>query len=220
MQSEYWISLWERDETRFHQAEVNPVLQQLWPTLELPKEKGVLVPLCGKSLDMRWLEAQGHQVWGVEIAEKPIIEFFAEAGEKAVFEPGMNNIHSYRGERTIIYFGDYLELQTPDVKGAGAVYDRAALVALPPDQRAHYADHILRIIPELAVIVLLTIEYDQSLRDGPPFSVPEAEVKEIYGARASVELVSRAPTRALPPEFIEAGVKDPVQCVYKIVKQR
>jgi thiopurine S-methyltransferase len=219
MQSEYWISLWERNETRFHQADVNPVLQQLWPTLELSLDKGVLVPLCGKSLDMRWLEAQGHQVWGVEIAEKPIVEFFADAGEAAVFETGPN-IDRYRGERTIIYYGDYLQLQTPDVKGAGAVYDRAALVALPEDQRVHYADHILRIIPEQAVIVLLTIEYDQSLRHGPPFSVPEAEVNKIYGARASVELVSRSPTRGLPPEFIEAGVKDPVQCVYKIVKQK
>ncbi len=219
MQSEFWISLWERNETRFHQAEVNPVLQEIWPTLGLPVEKGVLVPLCGKSLDMRWLETLGHQVWGVEIAEKPIIEYFAEAGEEPVFETGMN-IDCYRGAGTTIYFGDYLQLQTPDVRGAGAVYDRAALIALPEDQRVHYADHILRIIPEQAVILLLTLEYDQSLLAGPPFSVLEAEVNEIYGARATVELLDRSPTRAMPPAFIEAGVKDPMQCVYKIVKQK
>ena len=219
MQSDFWIDLWERNETRFHQTEVNPVLESVWPTLGIPPERGVLVPLCGKSLDMRWLEAQGHQVWGVEIAEKPIVEFFTDAGEEPVFGNGINIDH-YRGARTIIYHGDYLQLQTPDVRGAGAVYDRAALVALPEEQRAHYVDHILRIIPEKAVILLLTIEYDQSLHPGPPFSVDEAEVNRLYGERASVELLDRSPTRALPPAFIEAGVTDPRGCVYRIEKRR
>jgi len=219
MERDFWLDLWNNDEIRFHQPRVNPVLEALWPTLNLPRSKGVLVPLCGKSLDMRWLEACGHRVWGVELAEKAIAAYFAEGKESAVFEPGIN-IDRYRGAGTVIYHGDYLQLQTPDVKGVGAVFDRAALIALPPLQRQQYADHILRIIPEQAVIVLLTLEYDQSIHPGPPFSVPEAEVNELYSPRCSVELLERSPTQGLPPPFMEAGVKDPQQCVYRIIKER
>jgi thiopurine S-methyltransferase len=219
MEREYWLDIWERDQIRFHQQEVNPVLRELWPTLEVPIEKGVLVPLCGKSLDMRWLAQLGHPVWGVELSEKAITAYFEEAGEVAVYEPGIS-IGRYRGPGTTIYIGDYLELQTPDLKGVGAVFDRAALVALPAKQRAHYADHIQRIIPDQAIIVLLTIEYEQSQHPGPPFSVLEAEVEELYGDRCRIELLNRTPTGGLPPAFIEAGVSDPQQCVYRITKER
>jgi hypothetical protein len=90
MEREYWLELWQNDEIRFHQHKVNPVLQELWPKLNVSPEKGVLVPLCGKSLDMRWLEQQGHQVWGVELAEKAITAYFEEAGETPVYETGIN----------------------------------------------------------------------------------------------------------------------------------
>jgi thiopurine S-methyltransferase len=218
MEREYWLELWQNDEIRFHQHKVNPVLQELWPKLNVSPEKGVLVPLCGKSLDMRWLEQQGHQVWGVELAEKAITAYFEEAGETPVYETGIN-IDRYRGSRTVIYHGDYLQLQTPDLRGVGAVFDRAALIALPPKQRAQYADHIQRIIPEKTIIVLLTIEYDQSKHPGPPFSVAEAEVSELYGNRCRVELLDRAPIAGLPPVFVEAGVTNPQQCIYQIIKE-
>ena len=37
--------------------------------LGLAKGAAVLVPLCGKSLDLVWLAEQGHAVIGVELAE-------------------------------------------------------------------------------------------------------------------------------------------------------
>lgn len=219
MEHDFWHERWERDQITFHQRETNPLLMKYWPSLAVSAGRGVLVPLCGKSLDMRWLEAQGHQVWGVEISRKAIDAYFAEAGEEAQFVQG-TNIHAYAGAGTKIYFGDYLQLSRPDVPRVGGVFDRGALVALPTAQRAQYADHIQRIIPNNATILLVTIEYDQNKVSGPPFSVPEAEVQTLYGERCRVELLERAPAGGLPPRFSEAGVNDVRQCVYRIVKER
>jgi thiopurine S-methyltransferase len=139
MEREYWLELWQNDEIRFHQHKVNPVLQELWPKLNVSPEKGVLVPLCGKSLDMRWLEQQGHQVWGVELAEKAITAYFEEAGETPVYETGIN-IDRYRGSRTVIYHGDYLQLQTPDLRGVGAVFEPSSCCSPSSMTRANIPD--------------------------------------------------------------------------------
>ena len=74
MHAEFWQARWARSEIGFHLPEVNPYLQQYWPALGLPEGARVLVPLCGKSLDLVWLVEQGHAVIGVELAERAVQE--------------------------------------------------------------------------------------------------------------------------------------------------
>jgi len=76
MQADFWQKRWERDQIGFHLAEVNPYLQQYWPALGLAAQTRVLVPLCGKSLDLIWLADQGFEVLGIELAEKAVEDFF------------------------------------------------------------------------------------------------------------------------------------------------
>jgi len=218
---EFWLERWEFDQIGFHQREVNPVLKHYWPQLNIPPERAVLVPLCGKSLDMRWLEDLGHRVWGVELSQKAIEAYFAEGGETPEYHPAEapEVLAFYQGSGTTIYLGDYLQLSAPQVKGTGAVFDRGALVALPGPQRAHYADHIQRIIPEQAVILLLTLEYDQSRVPGPPFSVAADEVEALYGDRCDIEQLNSRTSAALPPKFSEAGLESVTECVYRITKE-
>ncbi|WP_353195035.1 hypothetical protein [Pectobacterium brasiliense] len=52
MDTDFWLQRWRDGQTGFHQDEVMPLLQKHWPVLQLPKAARVLVPLCGKTLDM------------------------------------------------------------------------------------------------------------------------------------------------------------------------
>ena len=122
--------------------------------------------------------------------------------------------------QTQIGIDEHFDLATPDILGVRAVYDRGALVALPPETRALYVDHMLRIIPEHAHILLITLEYDQEQVQGPPHSVPEAEVRSLYEARCRVECIESVATAELPPKFAEAGIDEAVESVYHIIKDQ
>ena len=78
MQPEFWHDRWQRNQIGFHQEQVNPCLERLWPQLELPRGARVLVPLCGKSLDLSWLAASGFEVLGVELSQTAVEQFFSE----------------------------------------------------------------------------------------------------------------------------------------------
>jgi len=59
MQHEYWENKWKTNDIKFHLPEANALLVEYFTSL--PKGK-VFVPLCGKSIDMKWLLLQGHEV--------------------------------------------------------------------------------------------------------------------------------------------------------------
>lgn len=220
MRAEFWLERWRTDALGWHQAEVNPLLAKHWPALGLSSRCSVFVPLCGKSLDMRWLREAGHSVFGVELAETAVRAFFKEASIpfERVENPG--ELPRFAGGGYQIYSGDYLEISAPQLHVAKGTYDRGALVALPPEQRMVYADHIQRIIPRGGRILLLTLEYDQARADGPPFSVDGGEVQALYGARCQVQLLECLETFDVPPHFQEAGLGSVAESVYRIVKQR
>lgn len=219
MEREFWIERWQNDEIGWHQSGVNPLLERYWPLLNLPEDCAVFVPLCGKSLDMRWLESLGHHVFGVELAEKAVREFYAERSEKAE-QDALENMPRYRGLQSTIYCTDYLNLTALHLPRVRGVYDRGALVALPPPLRARYADHLQRIIPDLCSILLIVLEYDQSKLAGPPFAVDEAEIRELFEGRCVVSTLLSQEASDLPPKFAAAGIPAAVERVYKIVKER
>src|SRR5699024_2930193 len=80
MNQDFWLQKWERNEIGFHEAEGNRLLPRGWPAAEVPAGAGVLVPLCGKSVDMLWLASRGYRVVGVELSEQAVRAFFAEHG--------------------------------------------------------------------------------------------------------------------------------------------
>ncbi|MFW6094217.1 MAG: thiopurine S-methyltransferase [Pseudomonadota bacterium] len=219
MERDFWLERWHANEIGFHQAEVNPWLKQLWPAMGVKPEQAVFVPLCGKSLDMLWLAEQGHRVIGVELAEVAVRAFFDEAGRNCRLER-QRHLQRFTSDGIAIYCGDFMDLTALHVGHVGAVYDRAALIALPEKMRAHYADHLQRIVPDGCRMLMLTLEYDQSRVAGPPHSVPEAEVEALFGDRCRVERLRREPARALPPKFAEAGVDDAVAAAYRVTKIR
>ena len=187
MKHEFWLERWEQNQIGFHQAEINRYLTEHWAELGLPRGAAVFVPLCGKSLDMLWLREQGHSVLGIELSRKAVEAFFSENElQPTVSEDA--RFASYAGQGLRILAGDYFALTQADLGGVCAVYDRAALIALPQTMREEYARHMATLLPSGAHILLVTMEYPPGTLEGPPFSVTDDEVHALYGADFSVEL--------------------------------
>jgi len=188
MQHDYWHERWSLKQIGFHQAEINPLLQRFWPALKLALGDEVLVPLCGKSKDMLWLHRQGHPVLGVELSQLALQEFIAEHGLSG--KPVQHEHYcGYDLPDMTLLCGDFFHLSAEDCRELRAVYDRAALVALPSAMRADYARHLLEILPKGCQILLIGMEYASN--GGPPFSVEQAEVERLFSPAHDLELLHR-----------------------------
>lgn len=191
MDEGFWQRRWARNEIGFHLNEVNPYLRRHWPDLRLADGARVLVPLCGKSLDMAWLAQQGHAVLGVELSERAVEDFFREhaLGAEVSVE---GDFRVYRAGTLEIRCGDFFALSAGDVADCQALYDRAALIALPEAMRRRYVEHLEKILPSNCRGLLITLDYPQAEMSGPPFAVSDAEVQQALGSRWRVELLERA----------------------------
>lgn len=191
MDEEFWKRRWARNEIGFHLSEVNPYLRRYWPGLQLAEGARVLVPLCGKSLDMAWLSEQGFAVLGIELSERAVEDFFAEQHLAAEVST-QGEFKVYRAGALEIRCGDFFALSHRDVADCQGLYDRAALIALPPDMRQRYVEHLTDILAPSCQGLLITLDYEQEQMSGPPFSVSDAEVRQSLGARWNLELLERA----------------------------
>ena len=96
-----------------------------------------------------------------------------------------------------------------------AVYDRAALIALPPEQRADYVAHLDRLLPGARRTLLVTLQYPQEQMQGPPFSVAEREVRALF-TDARVERLGAQDVLADHPRLREKGLTRLLECAYRI----
>ena len=204
MDPDYWLQRWNQGRTGFHRDEVMPLLQRHWPALDLPASSPVFVPLAGKTLDMHWLAAQGHPVLGCELSPRAVEAFFAEAGLQPQREQDADGIH-HRGGRIDLVLGDVFALSADTLGRIGGVYDRAALIALPPAMRRRYVSEVYGRLPAGCRGLLITLEYPASEKQGPPFTVPEGEVRQLF-AGWDVELLERRDILAQEPGFAAEGV--------------
>jgi thiopurine S-methyltransferase len=188
MEREFWLERWRQGRIGFHQSASNPWLAQYFTALRIPADSRVLVPLCGKSLDMLWIVEQGCQVLGVELSPLAVEAFFQE-NNLPVERRAHRDFISYRRGPIEILQGDFFKLNAEDMKGVAGVYDRAALVALPPELRRRYADHLGTIVSAGLRILLLTFEYPEGMREGPPFSVPASEVEMLFSGAFDIQLL-------------------------------
>jgi len=197
MEASFWHNKWQRGEIAFHQSQANPMLVAHVDQLSLVQGNRVFLSLCGKTLDIAWLLARGFQVVGAELSEIAIKELFESLG----VQPNITKVGAllhYSAENIDIYVGDIFELTAETLGAVDAIYDRAAIVALPAEIRTRYAAHLISITHAVRQLVI-TYEYDQSLVDGPPFSVSEAELKQHYGAAYTLA--------ALETRAVEGGMK-------------
>jgi thiopurine S-methyltransferase len=204
--SEPWIERWQEDRTGWHQPDGNASLKKHW------RETGrrVLVPLCGKTSDLRWLADQGNEVIGVELSDIAARAFFDEQELSYDVLDGELRAYQARESSITIFCGDYFELKSVR---CDAHYDRGALIAMPPDRRAAYAAHTNTLLEEAAEQFIITLEYDQSVADGPPFSVPPAELLSYWPDL--LRLDSHDDLENGPPKFRDAGLTEMVEVIWR-----
>ena len=188
MEADFWNQRWQDNKIAFHQGRVNPMLGTHVGELALEPGARVLVPLCGKAVDMRWLIDQGYQVVGVELSSIAVRDFFEEQAIPWQ-EREADGFTVYEGDSVTVWCGDFFAVTRETLGDIAAVYDRAALIALPDEMRSRYVDSLLQIVGPITPILLLTYEYPQSETEGPPFSVGIDEVYRRFENRRSVTVL-------------------------------
>lgn len=192
MHANYWHERWQSNRIGFHEENTNPTLEKHFDQLGLQPSSRIFVPLCGKSLDMIWLLSQGHQVIGAELNPLAIQQFFTSIS-LTPSTTSLGDVTCHHVEHLTIFEGDIFKLSASLVGHIDAIYDRAALVALPKTMRPDYTKH-LQTITETAQQLLITYEYPEDAMQGPPFSVSADEVQQHYKQAYTIELLETIPT--------------------------
>ncbi|MBU6206325.1 MAG: thiopurine S-methyltransferase [Alphaproteobacteria bacterium] len=189
MDEQFWHGRWQNLEIGFHLSEVNPMLVRHFDALKLKKSARLFVPLCGKSEDIGWFLKNGYEVAGAELSETAITQLFDELGIEPIIEH-TGQLKIYKAESLVIYVGNIFDLSAQILGSIDAIYDRAALVALPQPLRNQYTAH-LRALSLNAPQLLICFEYEQPAMEGPPFNVDANEVKSQYETAYHVHLLER-----------------------------
>jgi len=204
---EDWLDRWSSGRTGWHEKGGNAGLRKHWNF----DGRRVLVPLCGKSPDLAWLARRGHEVTGVELSGIAASDFFAEQG--LGFTCGtVGQFDTWRADELplTIVVGDYFEFEGGPFD---ALYDRGALVAVDPVRRAAYVEHTQRLLADDAKVLVVTLEYDQRIAEGPPFAVAPDEVRGYYSGLDRVQ--DRDDLANCPPKFRDAGLTEIREVVWR-----
>lgn len=237
MKQEFWHNAWNSGKTGWQQKNVNTRLQRFWPAvmqqvadaatsepgLPAPIRDTVFVPLCGSSTDMLWLLEQGLHVVGSELSEVAVESFFSHPDLQGQVSIEVTEASSagaefkvYRADNITICCGDYFSLDPValDLPPLTTVYDRAALVALPPDMRLAYVQQLKQLLPKKARVLLIGFAYDQNKMDGPPFSVTDAEIQSLYDDGFSLRQLASSSGPEILGNLADRGLDTMTETVY------
>jgi len=204
MEPDFWHERWNDGRIGFHEGRPNAFLARHVELLG-PPPGAVLVPLAGKSQDLLYLASKDYTVIGVELSSKAVADFFADNGlipTQATVAP----FEVWSAGRISMFVGDLFALTREHLDAVSAItalYDRAAIVALPHEMRQRYAAHLRTLLAAGTKGLIVTFDYPQELFDGPPFSVSGAELKGIYDGLALEEIDS---AMADAPRIRDAGI--------------
>ncbi|MFA0810605.1 thiopurine S-methyltransferase [Microbulbifer epialgicus] len=178
MEEKFWLDKWERNDIGFHEEMGNPMLAKYFQKLSLARGSRLLLPLCGKTGDIAWLKSREYAIAGVELSEIAVQQLFEALGLTPRIKV-INELKRYSAENIDVFVGDILALKAQVLGPVDAIYDRAALVALPEDMRSQYTQHLMA-ITKIAPQLLIAFEYEQSQLAGPPFSISSEQVFDYY----------------------------------------
>lgn len=187
MKHEFWHDKWQKNEIGFHLNQPHSLLVKYINSLNLEKNNRIFLPLCGKSLDIHWLLAQGYHLIGIDLSPIAIEELISELAIPFT-ERKLEKLTHYHHPQIDLFVGDFFELTSSNIGKIDAIYDRAALVALPEEMRTDYAQHLMQISNQ-ATQLLISFEYDQSVMAGPPFSISPQQLKDYYSKQYQLQLL-------------------------------
>ena len=214
MDHEFWHQRWQTDEIGFHEGRVNRHLQKHWAKVAQGQAGTVLVPLCGKAEDLAWLREQGHRVIGVELSALACRAFFEEHGlQPDVRHDGAFQRFSHSGIDLLC--GDFFKLTSAHLGDTSLLYDRAAMIALPPDVRPGYCSQLASLLPAGARGLLISLDYPEQDFSGPPFAVSQAEIERNLSASFRLTRLAQGPLPADNP-LPQRGLKQGTECIFQL----
>jgi thiopurine S-methyltransferase len=182
----FWERRWADGQIAFHKDAVNEGLLR-HAQRAFPPSGRVLVPLCGKSLDLGWLVDQGYEVHGIELVEQAVAAFFeARCVEPEIVEEAWGR--AYRSDRITIHLANLFDVDLLALGPFQGIWDRAALIALPPRDRLGYLARLRQLVEAGATHLLESLAYESETMTGPPFSVPDAEIEAAYAGLSLTQL--------------------------------
>jgi len=217
VQADFWHERWRDGRIGFHQSAVTPLLAKCWPKLDLPHGSPVFIPLCGKSLDLLWLSDRQHSVVGVELSEVAVESFFMENGILASRIAG-EDFEEFRAPSLRLLCGDFFQLTRRTLETCTAIYDRAALIAWPPELQTKYVDKLADLTPPGSQTLLITLEYPQREMTGPPFSVDTEAVNRMYSAHHRILELDRTDILASDLKLRTRGITSLHEVCYHLTR--
>ena len=208
----FWHDRWKNQLTGWHRVEYNGLMVKHWPSLNAPDGSEVLVPLCGKSLDMLWLAEQGYSVVGMDMVEQAIHTFFKE-NQLSPESTQFGKLVKHSSPPFTIFQGDVFNLEAGTVQ-ADAWYDRAAMIAIPPSTRDAYVQQIRQQTKPGTVGLLITLTYPQDEKNGPPFSLSDEDVFSLFSQGFDVECLEIIDVS----DEKDRGVSSVTSSVFKITR--
>lgn len=205
MDPEFWNERWRNQRIGFHRPDVNPWLMKYWDRLSMPAGSEVFVPLSGKSLDMRWLAEKGHPVKAIECSPVAVEDFFGEQNWSPE-RTSLPLIESWQSHDVELFCGDFFDLNKDALANVKAIYDRASLVAFPPEQRFAYVEKLMSLVEEKTPMLLVTLEYPEQEMKGPPFSILETEVRQLFTGFYNIEKIDGGSLLDIEPRWRQVGL--------------
>ncbi|RAP38470.1 thiopurine S-methyltransferase [Legionella quinlivanii] len=218
MDKNYWEEKWQARDIGFNQQQPNKLMQRYFPSLNLAPGSRIFVPLCGQSVDMLWLSEQDYLVIGVEYSQMACDAFFEENKIPCRIVE-VDNFTVYSSGTITLLSGDFFEIKPSVIGSIDAVYDRAALIALTAELRQAYARHLTELMRPETKMLLITTSYKQDEMRGPPFSVDEQEVTELYSACFDINQLYNKPFD-VPSHLQNRGLRQGAEQVYSLTKNK
>ena len=210
-----WHSHWTRKTPGFHEGQVNAYLEQFLPLFNLNLGDSIFMPLCGKAVDILWLSKQGYRVIGVELSEVAVLSFFEESNIE--FEKVLQqDLTVYKAQNITLYQGDFMHIQPEYLTDCKLVYDRASIVAIEPFNRQSYKQKMLQIIPEGIPMLVVTLDYDQDIMQGPPFSVPASEISDLYQPEYTIQFLQSSEQSTVGSRWRERGLQSLMESAHRL----
>jgi thiopurine S-methyltransferase len=211
-----WESRWQEGRIGFHLPEVNSYLLRYFDKLLTQDTESVFVPLCGKTLDLRWLARRTKKVVGIELVHKAVQNFFKENKlTHSIQKSGKLNLFS--NDNIDLFQGDFFDLNKAQTSLFEAIYDRGSIVAFDRSERQRYVNHLMSFLKPGGRILLITLEYDQNKMTGPPFSVPTDEIEWLYAPYGILELLETSDI--FDERFRKNGLDGMLERVFQFIKQ-
>jgi thiopurine S-methyltransferase len=207
MESDFWEQRWAEGRIGWHREHVHEALAANLGRLTDGRPSKVLVPLCGKTVDLVHLARAGHEVVGVELVEQAIDELFAEHRIEPRITEGPA-AKRFSADRLTVLCADFFDVTPADVGPIDCVYDRAALIALPEGLRGRYVTHLLELLRPGARVLLVTLDYEAGAKTGPPFAVSDEEVEVRFAASCTIERLGSHVVEDVADALREAGARE------------